>query len=420
MTGEDMTWLGGFGRAFRNRNFAVYTAGSAVSLVGTWLQRATIGWLAWKLTLDPFMVALAVSVDLIPAVLVSPWAGAVADRQTDLRLLFWLQALSLVQAVVLAALAFSGALSLVALLTLTALLGALSGFHQPLRLSLTHALVRETDVAAAVAVNAVIFNLARVAGPAAAGFIIHHLGSGPAFALNAATFVAALVAIAYIRPGLQIATRRARDPLLREILSGYRYMVRSRSIGRLLVVALSGALLVRPALDLMPAYVGQVLAGGPDDLGVLMAAVGAGAMASAVWMAWRGANDGLTRIASASLLLATVALTAFAAATTMSFALACVFAIGLAMGLRGTSTQALIQNRVDPAMRGRVLSLHTTLFSIGPALGALAVGAIVHWVGFDVPLYGAAALNLVVWLWWIRLGPRQPATDEPQPPQGTR
>jgi MFS family permease len=395
MAQDGKSGWGGIGRALSNRNFAVYTAGSAVSLVGTWLQRATVGWLAWDLTRDPALVGLAVSVDIVPAALVSPIAGAIADRQRGLTFLTWLQVLSLLQAVALAILAHDGGLSFETLLILTAALGVLSGLHQPLRLSLVHLLVRPPDMAAAVALNAVIFNAARIVGPAAAGFVIHYLGPAIAFAFNAASFLAALAGLALIRLGAA-AARHSGTALGAEIIAGYRYVLGHRDLGSTMALGLSAAFLVRPVLELLPAYVGQLFDGGPEDFGFMMTAVATGAMASALWMTWRGANEGLATVAAVSVVLASVALVTFASAESLWFATASALTIGFAMSLRGTSTQAQIQLMVDPAMRGRVLSFYTMIFNAGPALGALGLGLIAGWSGLRLPIYVVAALNLLM------------------------
>ena len=395
--------LGGIGRAFSNPNFRVFTAGSSVSLIGTWLQKTAVGWTAWELTHDPAWVGIVVSADLVTTVLSSPYAGVIADRQTSLRLLTILQSLCLLQAAALAVLSFLGLMSVELLVILTLLLGVIMGFNQPIRQSLITQLVRKQDLAPAVAMTSVIYNVARVIGPAIAGFVIHYAGAGAAFALNALSFVAMIVAIRYVV--IAPAPVALRGRVLQDIVAGYRYALSHRGIMPMLVISLVSAVLLRPVTEMLPAYVGEVFKGGADDLGLLMTAHGAGATLFGLAQAWRGASRGLVRLTTATLLFGPFTMVAFGATDTLWFAAVSIFAMGAVMTMRGTSTQTLIQNNVDPAMRGRVLSLYSMIFNVGPAAGSLALGLVSAWAGLHIPLYVAAGLSLILWVWTLRREP---------------
>lgn len=405
--------LGGIGRAFSNPNFRVYTAGSAVSLIGTWLQKTAVGWTAWELTHDPAWVGIVVSADLVTTVLSSPYAGVIADRQTSLRLLTILQSLCLLQAAILAILSFLGLMTVELLVILTLLLGIIMGFNQPIRQSLINQLVRKEDVAPAVAMTSVIYNIARVIGPSIAGLVIHFAGAGAAFALNALSFVAMIVAIQYVT--IVPAPAMVRGRVLQDIFAGYRYALSHRGIMPLLVTSLVSAVLLRPVTEMLPAYVGEVFKGGADDLGLLMTAHGAGATLFGLAQAWRGASRGLVRLTTATLLFGPFTMVAFGATDTLWFAAVSIFAMGAVMTMRGTSTQTLIQNNVDPTMRGRVLSLYSMIFNVGPAAGSLMLGVVSSWAGLHIPLYVAAGLGLFVWLWMLRREPELVRVLEDEP-----
>ena len=126
-------------------------------------------------------------------------------------------------------------------------------------------------------------------------------------------------------------------------------------------------------------------------------------MLAGIWLAWRGSAQGLVSIAIWSTVLAAVALAGFATSDDFIVGTGFIFLLGIAMSLRGTATQTLIQNAVDTKMRGRVLSLNTLIFNAGPAVGAFALGLVASWAGLQTPLYVAAGLTLSVWLWaWLR------------------
>jgi len=399
----NLSSFGGIGRALANRNYRVYSYGSAASLIGTWMQRAAVGWLAWELTHDPKWVGIAVSADLLPTILSSPIAGVLADRFHPMRMLKALQLMAGLQAAALAALTFSGLITIEWLVALTAVLGVVMGFNHPVRQTTIYLLVRRGDLSAAVAMTSVIFNTSRVIGPAIAGFVIHFGGAGFAFGLNALTFMMMLAALSAVH--LPPLPPRARPTMsvLGDIMAGYRYAFVHAGIGPTLLISLSAALLVRPAVEMLPAFVGQIFEGGADSLGLILAANGVGAMLAGIWLAWRGSAEGLVPVAIWSTVLAAVALVGLATSDTFWLGTAFVFVLGIAMSLRGTATQTLIQNAVDPEMRGRVLSLNSLIFNAGPAVGAFTLGLIASWAGLQPPLYAAAALSLGVWLWaWLR------------------
>jgi MFS family permease len=399
----NLSSFGGIGRALANRNYRVYSYGSAASLIGTWMQRAAVGWLAWELTHDPKWVGIAVSADLLPTILSSPIAGVLADRFHPMRMLKALQLMAGLQAAALAALTFSGLITIEWLVALTGVLGVVMGFNHPVRQTTIYLLVRREDLSAAVAMTSVIFNTSRVIGPAVAGFVIHFGGAGFAFGLNALTFMMMLAALAAVHLPPQPPRARPTMSVLGDIMAGYRYAFVHAGIGPTLLISLSAALLVRPAVEMLPAFVGQIFEGGADSLGLILAANGVGAMLAGIWLAWRGSAEGLVPVAIWSTVLAAAALVGLATSDTFWLGTAFVFVLGIAMSLRGTATQTLIQNAVDPEMRGRVLSLNSLIFNAGPAVGAFTLGLIASWAGLQPPLYVAAALSLGVWLWaWLR------------------
>ncbi len=182
----------------RNSTFAIYSAGNAVSLVGMWMQRIAIGWLTWQLTESGLWLGIVAFADFFPVLLLGLIAGAAADRWDRLRVVKTSQAISMVQATVLFVLTATGHMTIGLLVTLTALQGAVVAFNQPARLALVPSLVSSADLASAIAINAVIFNLARFIGPMFAGLAIVWSGVSAAFAVNAVSYVAFLVALANI------------------------------------------------------------------------------------------------------------------------------------------------------------------------------------------------------------------------------
>jgi predicted MFS family arabinose efflux permease len=391
--------------ALRNPNYGIYTLGSGVSLIGTWMQRIAVGWLTWQMTESGTWLGLIAFANLFPTVLIAPVAGVVADRWNRLTVIKISQSLALLQALMLFALTVSDLMTPGLLLGLTLWLGMVAAFNQPARLALIPSLVRDEDVAAAVAINAVIFNCARFIGPAAAGLIIVAGGIPAAFAVNTLSFAVFLYALSRIRLAPEIRPDTATRGLFGDIHDGLRYVAGHPAIGTLLALLTVSSLCVRPFIELLPGIAAVIYDGGAGTLALLTATVGIGAVVGGLWLARRARQRGLTAVALTAALTTAIALLAFVTTDRTWIAVPALMVAGFSMVANGVATQTLLQLRVDPAMRGRTLSLFGLVFRGGPGLGALAIGALSEWIGLSAALVAGAVLAVAASLWaWSRFG----------------
>ena len=358
----------------RNANFGIYSAGSAISLVGMWMQRIAIGWLTWQLTQSGLWLGIVAFADFFPVLLIGPIAGAAADRWDRLRVVKTSQTISLVQATVLFALTASGHMNIGLLVALTAFQGVVVAFNQPARLALVPSLVPQTDLASAVAINSVVFNLARFIGPMLAGLAIVWSGVAAAFAANALSYVVFLVALARIRVAptmadtaraAQLRRRSARRHPLYGDAPGDRRAARAADRARRRRTAAqraaAGICRRRVPLRRRRAF----------DPGV---AIGGGAILGGVWLGHRAHSAGLTRVALGSSLFGALAAIAAVATESMWVAVPAVAVFGFCTSAAGIAIQTLIQLAADRNMRGRVMGLYGLIFRGAPAVGALAAG----------------------------------------------
>jgi len=390
------------GRAFSNRNFAIYTSGNSISLVGFWVHRVAVGWLAWQLTGSGFWLGAIAFADLCPVVVLGPIAGALADRIDRRRLAVICQTLSLLQASVLCVLTAIGAITIEMLFFLTLLVGIFGAMHQPARLSLVPALVRPEDLSSAVAITSVIFNLARFVGPALSGVIITTAGIAPAFAFNALTYVASIAALVCLRLLPRAAPETPPAGVFSEAFAGISYAVRHPAIGPLLVAAALVSVLARPVFELLPGFAGAVFERGPGGLAALTAAVGLGAIVGGLWLAQRPGILGLVSIALGSITTSGFTVALFAIAANFWLALAAMTVTGFAIICSGIATQTLIQSSVHDSMRGRVMALWGLIFRGMPALGALGMGWLSGFVGFRWPVAVGGIFCFSLGLWIFR------------------
>ncbi len=387
----------GFRRAFSHRNYRYFASGSALSQIGTWMQRVGVGWLAWELTGSGAWLGAIAFADMFPTVILGPVAGAIADRLDRLLLLRLTQALNALQALALTVLVASGTATIELLVGLMLLRGVILAINQPARQALVPSLVGRDDIGPAIAINSLIFNCARFIGPAIAGFVIAAGGLVWVFAINAASFLLFVVMLAFIR--LPPHRRAASDSgLIAEAVEGYGYAARHPGIGPLIPVRLLAAFGARPVVEMFPGIADKVFGQGADGLGLMLSAMGVGAIAAGLYLGQRSGIAGLTRVLIANLCLIALALLAFGAVDAFHLALIIVLVLGFAQVLNGAGTQTLVQSAVDPAMRGRVLGLFGLINRGGPALGALAMGALADRYGFALPLSLGAILCLLACL----------------------
>lgn len=386
--------------ALKQRNFAWYFAGSSIGLIGIWGQRLTISWLAWEFTRSGFWLGVVVAADLLPTIFFAPIAGVVADRVNRHRMMFVTQFLGMLQALTLAALAFSGLLDIWCLVGLTMFIGIVWAFNTAARLSMVPNLLEPQHVPSAVAMDSAIFNLARFIGPMVAGYLIAGVGAGPTFLINGITFAVFLVCLLQARMIRDERGARSTANIFVQVTEGIRYAVKHPGIRPVLILIIALAIGIKPTLELLAGVTDTVYNLGPTGLGNLMAASAVGAIIAAVWLAQRGTVVGMTRIVISALLLGIVSLFAFTATQSFIFGLVCVSFIGAAIVVGGTGTQILMQNAVDGAMRGRVMSLYGMVYRGGPALGAFAMGSAAEFIGFQSALAcgGVIGAGALVWV----------------------
>ena len=385
-------------RAFAHRNYRIYAGGNAVSLNGIWMQRVAVGWLAWTLTHSGTWLGIVSMAEFFPVVLLSPLAGALADRRDRVGIIRITQIAGSIQASLLVVLVYTDAITIELLFALTLLLGVFNAVAQPSRLALIPTLVDRASLPSALAINAIIFNAARFLGPAAAGIVIAKVSVGAAFAVNAATYVVFLVAMTTLRgiPALPVA---ATQSVLKASAEAYGYASRHPGIAPMLLLFTVTTIGTRGFVELFPGFADRVFGRGPEGLATLTSTVGLGAIFGAGWMLLRPAIAGLTGLVLANTLMISLAILAFTASNQFYLALPCVFLAGAAMTITGVGAQTLIQAAVDIRMRGRIMALYGMIFRAGPAVGAVLMGSLSERFGLRLPLAVGALVSCGFWAW---------------------
>lgn len=387
-------------RALRHRNFRLFLAGQIISLAGTWMQSVALSWLVYRLTRSPFLLGLVGFVGQLPSLLLAPLAGVWADRADRRRIVIGTQALAMLQALVLSALVLTGRVTITHVLVLSVFLGLVNGVDVPTRQAFLVEMVSgREDLAGAIALNSSVFNAARLVGPAVAGFMIGLVGEGVVFLLNGLSYVAVIAALLAMRLEPRPPASHRRPPVGRELKEGVRYAAGFAPIRALLLLIGLVSLVGVPFTVLMPVFATDVLHGGAHTLGLLMSALGVGALGGALFLAARRSVRGLGRVILAAVTLFGLALLAFGLSRREWLSLMLLAAAGFGMMVHMASSNTILQTIVDEDKRGRVMSFYAMAFMGTVPLGSLLSGALAARIGAPATvvlggiacLFGAAA-----------------------------
>jgi predicted MFS family arabinose efflux permease len=389
--------LGNIARAFAHRNYLVYVSGNSISLIGWWLERVAVGWLTWTLTHSGAWLGLISLADFLPVLFLAPFAGVLADRRDRVWTIRLTQWIGCVQASLLAILVVSDAMTIEVLFALVLMLGIASGVAQPSRLALIPTLVDRESLASALAINSVIFNLARFIGPALAGIVIAEIGIAAAFAANAVSYIAFQISLLNLR-GLPPQLAVGRQNVLRSSVEALSYACRHPGIGPMLLLFVVTTIGTRGFIELFPGFADRVFGRGPQGLAMLTSTVGLGAICGASWMVLRSSITGLGNVVLVCTLIMSLVILAFTATDAFYLALPCVFVAGAMMTITGTGAQTLIQAAVDARMSGRIMALYGMIFRAGPAVGAVLMGTLSEYIGLRLALALGAIVSGSFWL----------------------
>ncbi len=373
----------------REANYRTFTIGNVFSLVGTWVQRVALGWLVWKLTGSGAWLGAVAFADLFPMVLVTPLAGAMADRADRLRVTRISQAMLMVHAGLLTILSALGLLTPGLVLVLALAGGIITAFNQPFRMALLPSLVERPNLVSAVAINSVVFNTARFIGPAIAGIVIAKGSLTLAFAINFGTFAIFSWTLARIRLVNSEVSPSTSVGLIISIVEGWRYAAGHVGLGAMFLTLTVVSLCIRPILELMPSYA-ALFGSDAGRFAFMTSVIGLGALVGAVWLSRRTDPVSVATMALSNGLLMGAALFVAAVVRQEWLGVVALFIVGFGMVVSGIASQTVIQLAVPDRLRGRMLALHSMIFRGAPALGALVIGALSDVTGLRGPLAAGA------------------------------
>ena len=367
--------------AFKSKNYRLFFSGQSISLIGTWMQKTAVSWVVYEETHSKFMLGVTLFASMFPTFLLSFLGGIIADRMDKYKLLLQTQVASMIQAVLMTVLVFSKHYNVWEIIALSVVLGIINAFDVPARQSLVINLVNDKkDLPNALALNSSMVNLSRLIGPGIAGFALEKLGYDVCFGLNALSFIAVIVSLLMMRLPKHIPVPKNKN-MFEEVKDGLRYVKNSPDIAMVIIMLAVSSLLVLPFNSLMPVYAKDIFKGSASTFGVIDSAIGLGAFCGAIFLASIKPGRNLKNILAVNTLIFGFGLVLFSHEKYYPIALIFVTIAGFGMMSQITISNTMIQTNVDPAMRGRVISLYAMAFFGMQPLGGLIVGSVSQLIG---------------------------------------
>ncbi len=398
-------------RALRHRNYRLYFSGQIFSLIGTWMQIVAVGWLVLRITNSPLLLGVVTAMETLPSLFFSLVAGAIADLFDKRRIAIVTQSLAAVQALSLGLLVATGHATFWNVFWLALFAGIINAFDLPVRQSLIFDIVGAEDLLNASALNSVVFNIARIIGPAIAAIIIEGAGETANFFANAASYAFVVAALLAMRTEPVEARGDAHVVLVRHALDGVTFVARHPLLSNLFLALIVYSVFGFNYVLLMPVVVKLELHRTAGALGLLLSSLGAGALIGSLTLAVRGRSRMSSLNAMSFIFPASII--AFAMAKNLAAASVLVAFLGFSMVQFVVRFTTFLQTEAGDEMRGRVLGLYNMLLMGLAPLGALQAGALAERFGasFTLAIGGDICLLASCWLWLTRLSARRQGAE---------
>lgn len=379
--------------ALRVRNYRLYWISQVISLTGTWMQTTAQTWLVLRITGSPFALGLITTLQFLPVTIFVLFGGVLADRLPKRPTIIATQTLALIQAAIFGALVSTHAIQLWHLYILAVVQGIITAVDNPVRQAFVAEMVGREDLINAVALNSMVFNGARIIGPAVAGVVIAWLDIAPTLFLNAISFVPVIIALLMMNPAAMFnVPPTSSGSVIEQLKEGVRYAVRTPTILLVLIVLMAIGTFGYNFTVVIPLIAYKILLTDSVGFGALWSFLGVGSLVAAVTTAYA------RQITIRRLLIAggAFSLIFLAVAFSTQFGLTAILLVvlGFAGITFATSSSTLLQLSTPDALRGRVMSLNTLLFVGSTPIGGLLIGTLSEFSSVPLALFICGILCL--------------------------
>jgi len=375
------------------RDFRWLFISSVTSFMAMNMQMITRVWLVLRLANDSPLAVVLITVSFaLPMVLVTPVSGALADRIPRRRMMILAQLGNAVVALIIGILDATNLIAFWHIIGSGLLSGTMMAFNVPSRQAIISEIVPEDKLMNGVALQSSGMNMTRIAGPAAAGFLIVFIDTAGVFFIVSALYFVSVLSVSVIDAG-KTAKSRSGKGVAGDIGAGFKYAADQPVLLSLIILAFIPVLFGMPYYVLLPSWAREALDAGAEDLGVLMMTMGIGALAGGLLVASLKGSSNRGMLLLGSCISWGIALAVFAQTTSYIVALPLLLFVGLASSVFMSLNMTLLQVNASPEMRGRIMSIGMMTFGVMP-LSAVPFGILAEQVGTPHALMTSGLLLL--------------------------
>jgi MFS family permease len=365
--------------------FRFYWLGMFVSLVGTWIQTVVLSWLVFQLTNSSFLLGVVGFLATIPVFVLSVFGGVLADRTNKRNILICTQGAFMFLAILLAILTQLKLITTWQIMSIALFNGVIMAFDAPARQSIVVELVGKNHLFNAIALNSVAFNSSRIIGPAIAGVLVAIIGMSGCFYLNAASFLAVIIALFYIKFNHTVSG--SNNSAFKDVKAGLVFVNSKPVILALMSVVGAMSIFGVSYILLMPVFASHVLGVGLKGLGGLMSSSGLGALVGALGLARLGDFKFKGKFLIYSVFLFSASLILFSLSKSYPLSILALVLVGSFSVVPVALVNTLLQVNVPDAFRGRVMSLFMITFAGMVPFGNLISGVLAQSWGVSSALF---------------------------------
>jgi len=400
--GDKSHYLGGIGNAFSDRNFQFYSIGAIATWIGFFIRLVAVSWYTWELTHSTNWLAFIALLDIAPNILLTPLAGAIADRYDKYRIMGWVSSLVLFQAIVITILAWSNKLTIWPFAIFVLIHGIIISFMIPAMYGILPRFVKRSCLTSAIAVSSSYSQLAMFLGPAIAGWMISTYGVAVVFAANAIGYIIYLISWLFLKtPDSFIQPKKSEESVWGDVKDGFSYILNHKGIASILVLLLVGDSLGASIFYMAPAFSEQILGLGVVGVSVILAAKGIGAALAAFWIAYQGEKIATPQRMLWGFFFFVISVFVIFSFKTLWVSVVAFVVLGIAVGTYHTVMTSLVQLSVRESQRGRVMGTMFMLAQFASGVGTYLIGSYAVNYGLAVPTLITASVCFAVWIFYF-------------------
>lgn len=364
--------------------FVGYFVTNTLSLLGTWVQKIGLGWLAWQITESTFWTSVVSLLLMAPVGVLGPFIAVFAERWDARQAMLATKILMVAISAVILIMQLLDRHNLITLLACSTALGLLSAFHHPIRLVFISLVVPRPYLASAVGLNSVSWNLSRIVGPGLAGLTIHFMGLSMTFLIAAALYVPLIISLYFLVLQPRMSDRNETGSFLEQMIDGGAVALSTPIIFSTLCLVSMNSFFVRGVLEIQPAIVGQILGGESHALAIVTAAAGLGSLLASGWIGLGRLDKSRIQALLWPMVFVGIAMTALLNPFDSLIPLSLIFIVtGFTATIAGIGAQTVIQLEVEESYRARVMTWWSTTSFGSLVIGGVVIGYLGDIMGID-------------------------------------